>query len=175
MKLLKQPNSWTCCATSYAMLMNRQLYEVFNIAGHEGDEIYFDDLSDPARRRGHSVFEFIQHAKYCGFALTFFPIKMILQHQTDQLGKDSYWEGSTAPYQAVTHEWSRPLWQNQRGLALFRRIRKDYDLLIMGATKQDCYHHAAWCSERQVVYDPVGRITNEPEFDPYCFWAKIPL
>jgi hypothetical protein len=152
--------------------MDIYLHEVFEIAGHDGSEIVFPDLPDPARRRGHSPFEFITHAMKCGYVLSYFPVLQTLQHKVIPHGprEDIFCNLMIDGYKVTTTEWSRPLWLEQRGLNLYRKIRKEYDLLLMGQTKAGNYHHAAWCSKRNVVYDPAG----QTEFKLYGFWAKIP-
>jgi hypothetical protein len=167
MNLIKQPNAWTCCATSYAMLMKREVHEVFNIAKHDGSEVMFTELQDPARRRGHSPWEFVEHALKCGFALTYIPVVMQLQHQVTPVHRST---GS----KITTVSTERELWSRDKGMQTFVRYRKQFDLLLMGENRQGHCHHAAWCSKRKVVYDPVGRITSEPDFLTLGFWAKIP-
>ena len=59
MKLIKQPNNWSCTATAVAMLLDCEIKDIFNWVGHDGSAIIFPDLPDPSCRKGIHIQEII--------------------------------------------------------------------------------------------------------------------
>ncbi len=52
MKLLQQPNSWSCMPTSLAMFLNEDVENIIKEIGNDGSEIVRNWQSDPRRRKG---------------------------------------------------------------------------------------------------------------------------
>jgi hypothetical protein len=59
MQLLKQPNHWSCYATSLAMLLDVPVEDIFRDIGHDGSGL---DPGGPGGRRGHGGHEIIMAA-----------------------------------------------------------------------------------------------------------------
>lgn len=59
MRLIKQPNNWSCTATAVSMLLDCKIEDIFNRVGHTGSEIIFPNLPDPAGRKGIHIQEII--------------------------------------------------------------------------------------------------------------------
>lgn len=59
MKLQKSVSDWSCLATSFAMVLDIPVQEVFKAIGHDGSEIIWPMLSDPHCRRSFHIQEMI--------------------------------------------------------------------------------------------------------------------
>jgi hypothetical protein len=51
--------------------------------GHDGGEIVFPDLPEPANRRGHNIYELIQIAVDLGYAVTPIPLRAAITPAND--------------------------------------------------------------------------------------------
>lgn len=70
MKRILQPNGWTCLPTSFAMVLNMTLGEVYLIVGHDGSDIIWPDILEPDCRRNFHIQEMINLAYARGYAVT---------------------------------------------------------------------------------------------------------
>ena len=59
MKLLKQPNRWSCLPTAFAMLLDITVEEVVVALGHDGSELIYPGHSEPYCRRSFHIQEMI--------------------------------------------------------------------------------------------------------------------
>lgn len=57
MKLLQQPNRWSCVPTAFAMTANLTAEEFIFRLGHDGSEILWPSLEEPLKRKGFSINE----------------------------------------------------------------------------------------------------------------------
>jgi hypothetical protein len=69
MQLLKQPNSWSCSVTAFAMALDVSIEKLICMVGHDGSEILWPELSDPLRRRGFHL----QELMLCAVHLDYIP------------------------------------------------------------------------------------------------------
>ncbi len=70
MKFVRNRNSWSCIISAAAMVLDLHPDVVEECIGHNGSEIIFPELRDPARRRGFHVQEIIDCAHAYGYAVT---------------------------------------------------------------------------------------------------------
>lgn len=176
MRLLTQPNCWTCCATAYAMLMDLTIEDVFHEAGHDGSEIVFPELPEPACHRGHVPYEFTEQALLFGYALTQFNVNTSAYHALLVLDNISttYFAKGLAAHHATIETWYRPICSEEHGLHVLDVMMRKYDLMILGDNGKHC-HYVAWDHKESLIYDPAGRTLLQPEFNCLAFWAKIPV
>lgn len=65
-----KPNRWSCSITAAAMVLRTPVAQLLERLGHDGSEIVFPELPDPARRRGFHSQELIHIAWYLGYTVT---------------------------------------------------------------------------------------------------------
>ncbi len=70
MKFIRNRNSWSCIISAAAMVLDKHPDVIEECIGHDGSEIIFPELRDPARRRGFHVQEIIDCAHVYGYAVT---------------------------------------------------------------------------------------------------------
>lgn len=70
MQLIRNPNAWSCLLASMAMVLDRSTEKLIEAIGHDGSEIMFPDLLEPAKRRGFHIQEFISLILESGYAVT---------------------------------------------------------------------------------------------------------
>jgi hypothetical protein len=70
MLLQVKPERWLCMATSFAMALGVPVSKLLTEIGHDGSQIVFPDLPEPACRAGHHVQECIQASLNRGIAFT---------------------------------------------------------------------------------------------------------
>ena len=83
MKLQVKTERWQCAATAFAMVLNVPVAELIEQLGHDGREIVFPDLPEPACRRGHNIYELIQIAVNLGYAVTPIPLRAAITPAND--------------------------------------------------------------------------------------------
>ena len=64
MQLQKQPNKWSCLPTSFAIVLNCPVQEIFDYLGHDGSEIIWPENKDPFNRRAFHIQEMIDFAYF---------------------------------------------------------------------------------------------------------------
>ncbi len=70
MKFIRNRNSWSCIISAAAMVLDLHPDVVEECIGHDGSEIIFPKMRDPARRRGFHIQEIIDCAYAYGYAMT---------------------------------------------------------------------------------------------------------
>lgn len=70
MRLIGNPNFWSCLPASAAMILDIELKKLIEYIGHDGSGIVFPDLPEPGKRRGFHMQEIIPIAWSYGFAVT---------------------------------------------------------------------------------------------------------
>lgn len=79
----RKPTSWGCAITALAMTLDIPVEDVVAEAGHDGGEIIFPLLKEPACRKGFHLQELVRIAWRHGFAMTpveLFPRIMATDH-----------------------------------------------------------------------------------------------
>lgn len=69
MKLLKQPNRWSCGITSFAMLFDLSIEQAIQLIGHDGSKIIWPEAKEPLCRKGFLIPELVDAAWKLGSGL----------------------------------------------------------------------------------------------------------
>jgi hypothetical protein len=77
MELQIKPNRWSCTPTAFAMVLGVPVSHLLEWTGHDGSEVLFPDLPEPAHRRGHHIQELIEVCLWLGYSVT--PIELFPQ------------------------------------------------------------------------------------------------
>ncbi len=70
MKLIRQPNAWSCTIASAAMVMGTSIEELIEEIGHDGSAIINPDFKSPGNRKGFHIQEIIDAAWSRGYTVT---------------------------------------------------------------------------------------------------------
>ncbi len=70
MKLITNPNGWSCLLASAAMALDTTTQDLVEMIGHDGSVIIFPDLPEPRRRRGFHYQEIVDCAIKLGYSVT---------------------------------------------------------------------------------------------------------
>ncbi len=147
MRLITQPNSWSCALASTAMLLDCSIRELITAIGHDGSEIIHPKLNDPASRKGTHLQEIIDVCLQFGVALT--PIEARPVQTPDGVNE---FEIKFPESRFLTHL------ANNSGL-------------ITGMARK-YYHTVAWDGSK--IYDPNGFIYDfdDIKINVQCFWKS---
>lgn len=143
MNLIKQPNKWSCLPTSFAMVLDISLEDIYNFLGHDGSEIWFDD---PNPWRSFNIQEMISLSEAHGFWVMEIITKPAQQPPNSQEFREVY-----------------DLSEANRRINFY--INKYSGVMILRIP-----HAVAWNHEEQRIYDPRGDI-HEVESDIEAFYA----
>jgi hypothetical protein len=163
MLLQVKPEPWLCIATSFAMALGVPLSKLLALIGHDGSQIVFPDLPEPACRAGHHVQELVHAALNHGWACT--PIEFNPITRTF---------GNLPAYHSILPD------EQSRWLRFERLIAKHDGVLEGWVTN---WGHAM-AFEHGVIYDPDRGQTFQfsrencfaRNFTPRCLWlvSEIP-
>ena len=70
MKLIKQPNSWSCMVAAAAMAFDCEIVDIIERVGHDGNEVIHYGLSPPACFKGFHIQEIVGVGLLFGFSMT---------------------------------------------------------------------------------------------------------
>jgi len=155
MKLQLKPERWQCAATAFAMALDYPVADLMSRLGHDGSEVAFPDLPEPARRRGHNIYELIEAAVHLGFAVTPIPLRAAITPANDPqrqvvMGTDS-------------ENWSR----------FMRHLQTSRGVIECFGPRW--YHLLAY--ERGCIFDPDGdefsysrEACEQRNLGTYCLW-----
>ena len=133
MKHLQQPNRWSCMATSFAMVLDTTVDEVFRYTGHDGSDIAFPSLPEPHRRRGHTLYEMIHFALSKGISVV--PFEPSYEHISLHSGGKQ-----------------KVLLNSE----LIDAFYKQSDMVLLGRMPHGASHAGTWSSYDDRVFDPNG-------------------
>ena len=83
MKLQVKTERWQCAVTAFAMALDVPVAQLIERVGHDGGQIVFPNLPEPANRRGHNIYELIQVALDLGYAVTPVPLRAAITPAND--------------------------------------------------------------------------------------------
>lgn len=136
-----KPNRWSCGITALAMALDIPVAEAVKHAGHDGGEIVFPHLEEPANRRGFHSQELVRIAWRNGYAMTpieLFPCIMAIDNAKISI---------LAWYKTYAEHWER-----------FEKIIKQTVGILEGRTTNT--NHAL-CNRLGVITDPdTGQTRN---------------
>lgn len=78
----RQPNSFSCFPTAFAIIIGVPVEEIFQKAGHDGSEIIWPSCPEPYNRRGFHPQELVYVARSYGWAVSTYEYSPQLQGQT---------------------------------------------------------------------------------------------
>ncbi|MEE9548725.1 MAG: hypothetical protein V3V68_05155 [Nitrosomonadaceae bacterium] len=70
MKLIKQPNSWSCMAAAAAMAFDCEIIDITERVGHKGNEVVHHGLKPPACFKGFHIQEITDVGWVLGYSMT---------------------------------------------------------------------------------------------------------
>jgi len=149
MKLITQPNAWSCTFAALAMVFDCTIKEIIDYVGHDGSEI-LNTLPEPACRKGLHIQEGIDVANVFGLSMT--PIEA----QPVQLNSEQ-------------HEFDLTKWGMFPTTEDRFRFYLDYNIGIIVGKARKHWHTVAWDG---VIYDPQGRIysLDDCKINIQTFW-----
>lgn len=136
MKLIRQPNAWSCTVAALAMVTDSTIEEIIDYIGHDGSET-LNSLPEPSCRKGFHQQELLDVALLMGHSMT------VIEAEPVQLN-------------SLEHEYEINKW----GMFPSTEARFQFYLnmspgLIVGKARK-CWHTVAW--DGDLVYDPNGHI-----------------
>ena len=139
MKLLKQEGPH-CLIYAVAMVLDLAPEEVIQRLGHDGTEVWWDEVAAPFNCRGVHIQECLDVAHDLGLTLM----------HIDAL-----------PYQRPNPQTeARPLWEPEGAIARFERYLSLYNAILVGErVRMDGTsggHAVAW--DKHMIYDPIGEV-----------------
>lgn len=138
MKLITQPNSWSCLATSFAMVAGTSVEDVDSFVPYDSSEILYPELPSNINRRGHGLNHMLHYMLVRGFAVT-----PLIRNLTQ--GPAGYSEISTR-------------FKLEPEVVL--EFMKAYDGVLVGHLPTGTGHAVAWNHQESLVYDPVGQMVD---------------
>lgn len=150
MKLIEQPNRWTCQVTALAMLLDAPLAVILAEIGHDGSRIIDSTLPEPKCRRSFVMAELQDVCYFRGYSLVPFeadPILSELEHIYDEDIRE----------------------------ARIKHVMDGRKGLIEGAYSLDNPHMTAW--DGREVFDPAGprryKFPDPEGISILCFWLLV--
>lgn len=150
MKLIRQPNKWSCTAAAFAMVLDIDFDIFIGLIGHDGSEIVRPQLPEPLCRRGFHIIECIHACYDLGYSVTPFdaiPCSIVHNHILD------LWSGDIAEKH------------------LLKIIMREQGV-IMGYTSENNPHAVAW--DRTHIYNPASDYVSLLDLTSYkieTFWC----
>jgi hypothetical protein len=80
MRPQSKPERWMCLPTSFAMVLDIPVAHLLTEIGHDGSEIIYPELLEPAGRRGFHIQELIEPCLWRNFAVTPIEIFPVSEH-----------------------------------------------------------------------------------------------
>ena len=146
-------NSWSCVLDAAATVVGCEPEDLIEFIGHDGSEIIYPGLKDPANRKGFHIQEILDAVMRLGYGLIPIearPVQIILENHTD------YYEVPV-------------------GVERFYNHLKDHNGIIIGKNPSGLYHAVAWVDNK--IIDPIGRIygLDSCKFDIKIFWRLVKI
>lgn len=150
MRLLRQPNRWSCLPTAFAMLADVTLQDVLDECGHDGSEILFPNLIEPVCRRSFHIEELQYVALTYGFCLVHYVPGIVYEPSL----------GCSA--ELLFTEFFLDVYGSNNGL-------------LLGKPKDKTLGHAvAWDAKEGLIYDPNGtKYPAEGNFVIESFYRRV--
>ncbi len=144
MKLIKQPNSWSCTAAAAAMAFDCEIVDITFLVGHNGSEIIHCNLLAPACFKGFHMQEIVDIGLRHGFSMTLIEARPV---QTPD-GKHEYDITKWGLFHDCEQRFSSYINNNQG--------------ILIGKARE-FWHAVAF--NKGIIFDPRGRIYNYDRCD----------
>jgi len=142
----KQPNSWSCLPTAFAIAAHLPIQSFIHKIGHDGSDIVWPDLGEPMQRRSF-------HVQECVLALMRF----------GRVSTQIFTTSAQTPKSEV-----KPFITDYNALVAQMMLR--FPGVIIGSVKGK--NHAAACANG-LIYDPNGLIY--PINEDWQVWTFCPI
>lgn len=150
MRLIRQPNRWSCTAAAFAMVLDIDFDRFIGLIGHDGSEIIRPQLPEPLCRKGFHIIECIYACYDVGYSVTPFdaiPCGIVNNHVLD-------------------------LWDKNEGLMRLFKVIMHEQGVITGYTSENRPHAVAWDSTH--IYNPASDYVSLLDLNNYkieTFWC----
>lgn len=142
--MMIQPNSWSCLPTAFAMILQCEPREIFEIIDHDGSEILYPDQPDPNCRRGFHLQEmFDVSVHFLQYPVVIEPVPHVL-----------------------VGEVMRPIPMPENRFEHYLQLRPG---VLLGCHETGKNHAVAWDGDK--VFDPRGQKYEIDEFNIDVFIA----
>ena len=148
MNIQKQPNSWSCLVTAFAMAMDIPVEQLINELGHNGSEILWPNYPEPLRRRAFSFDEMMYLAYESGYTVMLF---------NKEWNSRPRYEAQPLLKEPPQEYWNDVLSNN---------------IGVLSGRINGQRHAVAY--EKGNCYDPNGTIYPIEKFSIETFWALFP-
>lgn len=148
MKLIKQPNKWSCLPTAFAMILDIELDYILRYLGHDGSNIVDINSPEPFNRRSFHIQELQEFIWHHGFFLTPFEANPCL------LIKDNF-----SPI------FIRDIKKSNK---IMKKLLRENMGVIIGEPQHNKKHAVAW--NKRLIYDPNGLRYPLEEFPIETFY-----
>lgn len=130
MKLLRQPNRWSCLPVSFCMVLDITYERMIELVGHDGSEIIYKKYEEPICRRSFHIQEMIDVCIFHDYSIT-------------QIEKSSTLVNKYGKEYAIDFPLTR-----------LKRYLLDYTGVLVGTGHLGTPHAVAW--DGVYIYDPNG-------------------
>jgi len=167
MRLLKQPNRWSCLPTAIAMLINKSVDDVIRAVGHDGSEIIWPELPEPNNRRSFHPQEMYPLIIENGYLVTVFDKTPFLANSPEQAFMElGFGINNHEPYDRLTELYERlkgRMLEINQDLVIDKFMEHCNGVLIgLGVARTP--HAVAWNADEGLIYDPNGTVVRRNVF-----------
>lgn len=152
LRLEVKPNRWNCLATATAMALDIPTTKFFELAGHDGSDVAFPWLPEPACRRSHHIQEAVHVARQLGYSMSpfeLFPQTLCAAKPTTRLDGKCDTNVPVVQIRYGNHERLHHNWD------VFKDLIDCGRGIIECTTKQLGGHAVAY--DNNYIFDPDGR------------------
>ena len=154
MKLLKQ-NGHKCVLYSAAMVLEENPITLQNEIGHDGQEVIYPDLSEPACLKGFHIQEILHCFLNRGKGL----MLVELMPRSGPQGRSDLWH---------------TIFDEDKAIDRFYKLIDGKKAILIGKNPETGGNHAyAWDGEK--VFDPLGRMLNLEQTPVREAWVVLSL
>lgn len=161
-KLLIQPNRWSCLPTAIAMVLDISIDEVIRIVGHDGSRIQWHNQSEPSNRRSFHVQEMVKLClikNHLAVSIECSPT-IINEAYTafEELGRLIQSEFYTQTELVLSYsEINDQILEltDLNKVIIFQKLEQ-FDGVLLGERFIGRHHAVAWNHKEQMIYDPSG-------------------
>jgi hypothetical protein len=146
MKLIVQPNGWSCLPTAFAIALGVEFDFITKFVEHDGSQVVWPNLPEPERRRGFHIQEMIDVAYSLEYLVT--PIEPMPTHRPRP----------DVPVQLFPMRRSRNI----------QELIANHIGVFTGEGRSGKRHAVAWDGNK--IHDPNGTIYDIDGFGIECFW-----
>lgn len=178
MKLIIQPNHWTCLPTSVAMLLDKKLETVLDYIGHDGSEIAWPSKPEPQCRRAFHIQEIVDYVHSIKRFLMLIEVQPFFVH-SPEIAFENLGRALKEPladrilFQKYYDDMAASMYPIDRRHKLNNYLAA-YDGILIGLGSRGHPHAATWNHLEGCIYDPCGERLLITSFTISTFWLLVP-